>query len=411
MYCEIVSIGTEILMGEIIDSNSGHLASQLPGLGIELREVSIVGDDLDALSDVLERAWRRSELTLTTGGLGPTSDDLTREAIAKVLGEDMAVNDALLEELKALFRRRGVTAMPSMNVKQATLIPSAQAIPNSIGTAPGWWVERGGRIIVAMPGPPDEMKPMWQNEVSPRLRRLNRNVVIATRTIKTFGLSEAAVNEMIAGLFESKNPVLGIYARPEGIFLRAIAKAPSQRKAEDLLAPMENEIRRALGSYIWGRDEESPEERVGAILRERKQTLATMESFTGGLVASTITDVAGSSDYFKGGIVAYTNDVKVAYGVDPKLIERYGAVSPQVAEAMALVACAGLGADAAISTTGVAGPSELEGHPPGTAFIGLAYLGKARAISGRYPPNRALVKRRGATHALLELIRLLEASR
>ena len=409
MYCEIVSIGTEILMGEITDTNSGYLASQLPGLGIELREVSIVGDDLDSLSNVIERAWRRSELTLTTGGLGPTSDDLTREAIARVLGEELAISDRLLEEMEAIFKSRGMP-MPAHNLKQATLIASAQSIPNTTGTAPGWWVEKMDHSIVAMPGPPEEMKLMWHSEVSPRLHRMNRDLVIATRTVKTFGLSEAAVNEMIAHLFESTNPILGIYARPDGIFLRAIAKARSEPEAETLLASMEEELLQILGPYVWGKDDETPEERLGVILRERKQTLATMESFTGGILASTITEVPNSSDYFKGGIVAYSNEVKVAYGVDPQLIERYGAVSPQVAESMAQAACRDMKANVGIGTTGVAGPSELEGHPPGTGFIGLAYGGRSKTIQGRYPPNRPLVKRRGATHALLELIRMLEAT-
>ena len=227
MNAEIVSIGTEILMGEITDTNSGYLASRLPGLGIELREVSIVGDNLDALCNVLERAWHRSDLTLTTGGLGPTSDDLTREAIARVLGEEMTISDRLLEGIKARFKSRGVP-MAANNIKQAAIIPSAPAIPNPRGTAPGWWVEKGGHIIVAMPGPPDEMNPMWHNEIGPGLLQRNQGMVIATRTIKTFGLPEGSVNEMIAPLFERSNPTLGIYARPDGIFLRAIARARSQ---------------------------------------------------------------------------------------------------------------------------------------------------------------------------------------
>ena len=406
MQAEILSIGTEILMGEIVDTNAAYLASHLPGLGVELRWVSQVGDDMDRLSEVLERAWRRSDLTLTTGGLGPTYDDLTRESIARVLGEEQRVDDRLLEELQAYFRGRG-GSMPSHNVKQATLIPSAQAIPNPSGTAPGWWVEKDGHIIVAMPGPPGELERMWQNEVSPKLRQLVKGVVIVSRTLKTLGLGEASVNEMIAPLFESTNPSLGIYAKPDGIHLRAIAKAATEAEALELIAPMEEQIRTTLGPSIWGVDNETPEERAGMLLKERGLTLATMESFTGGLLASTITEIQDSSDYFKGTIVAYSNDVKVAYGVSPELIEEHGAVSPQVAEAMAEAACRLLKADVGIGTTGVAGPSEVEGKPAGTAFIGLSYNGQTRSISGRYPPQRPLIKRRATTQALLELVRML----
>ncbi len=407
MFSEIVSIGTEILMGEITDTNSGYIAYHLPELGIELREVSIVGDDLQALSNVLERAWRRSDITITTGGLGPTSDDLTREAIAQVLNEEMAIDDTLLEQLKGVFRARGLP-MASHNLKQATLIPSAQAIHNAVGTAPGWWVEKDGHTIISMPGPPSEMKLMWHNEVVPRLKEMGKEVVFATRTIKTFGLPEATISEMIAPLFKSANPYLGIYARPEGVFLRAIAKANSESEAQRLIAPIEKEIRRVLSSHIWGQDDESMEERLGTILRQRHETLATMESFTSGLLASTITDVPGSSDYFRGGVVAYSNEAKIAHGVEPELIQQYGAVSPQVAEAMAKAICKHMGANAGIGTTGAAGPSGLEGHQAGTIYIGLAYNGLSKAVSGRFPPDRSIVKRRGVTQAMLELIRMLE---
>ncbi|MBI4298975.1 MAG: competence/damage-inducible protein A [Chloroflexi bacterium] len=409
MYAEIISIGTELLMGEIVDTNAAYLAARLPGLGIELRWVSQVGDDMDKLSEVIQRALSRSDLTLTTGGLGPTSDDLTRECIARVLREEIRVDDRLLEDIKTYFRGRG-GAMSSYNIKQAAIIPSAQAIINPRGTAPGWWVEKAGHTIVAMPGPPGEMERMWQDEVSPRLRHLIKGVVIVTRTLKTIGLSEAAVNEMIAPLFESTNPYLGIYARSDGIHLRAIAKAPTNAEALALIAPVEEHILRVLGPSIWGVDNETPEEQVGVLLKKRGLTLATMESFTGGLVASAITEVQGSSDYFRGTIVAYSNDLKVTFGVPAELIEKYGAVSPQVAEAMAEAACHQLRADVGVGTTGVAGPSELEKKPVGTGFIGIAYNGQTRSISGRYPPQRPLVRRRAASHALVELLQMLRGT-
>jgi nicotinamide-nucleotide amidase len=287
------------------------------------------------------------------------------------------------------------------------LIPSAQALRNSRGTAPGWWVEKGGRIIVALPGVPQELEYLWENYVAPRLKKLSHGAVVLSRTIKTFGLSEAAVAERVADLFGGENPYLGIYAKSDGIHLRIIARAATEDDAWRLVRPMEEELRRALGDVVWGVDNEVPEETAGVLLRRQRLTLATMESCTGGLLASAITDVSGSSDYFRGGIVTYATEAKVAHGVDRKLVEAHGVISAQVAEAMAQAARRELTADIGIGLTGVAGPATVEGKPVGTVFIGLAWDGGTRTISGRYPPQRHLVKRRAVTHALLELCRLL----
>ena len=269
MLAEIVSIGTEILMGEIVDTNSTYLASELAGLGIDVQWVSKVGDDPDRLFDVVDRAWRRSDVTLTTGGLGPTSDDLTRETIARAMGEEMDVQEDLLEHLKAQFAGRGAP-MPSTNIKQATLIPSAKAVPNPMGTAPGWLVEKNGHLIVAMPGPPRELQRMWTHEVAPELKRRNPDVAIVTRTLKTFGISEGGLDEMVAHLFESENPSLGIYSKQDGIHLRAIGTAPTEGEARRLIAPMEAEIREIAGDAIWGEDGDTPDSQVGrASCRER----------------------------------------------------------------------------------------------------------------------------------------------
>ncbi|MBI4234099.1 MAG: competence/damage-inducible protein A [Chloroflexi bacterium] len=406
MYAEIVSVGTELLMGEIVDTNAAYLAARLPALGLEMRWVSQVGDDLDHMVEILRRALGRSDVILTTGGLGPTQDDLTREAIAQSLGEEPLVDPELLEQLTAYFRDRSMP-MPSSNTKQATLIPSARSLPNPRGTAPGWWVEKGGRIIIAMPGVPPEMERMWEKEAVPRLKERVRGTVILTRAIKTFGLSEAAVGEALHSLFGQGNPYLGIYAKSDGIHLRIIARAAREADAQALIAPVEAEIQAKMGPAIWGVDDETPEERLGSLLRERSLTLATMESCTGGLLASTITDVPGSSEYFLGGFVTYSNASKIAHGVDPRLVEEHGAVSPQVAEAMAQAARQRLETDLGVSVTGVAGPADQEGKPPGTVHIGLAWEGQAKAVSGRYPPRREMVKRRAVTHALLELCRLV----
>jgi len=402
MRAEIISIGTELLLGEVADTNATYLASQLALLGLDVQWVSIVGDDLERLVDVFRRALCRSDIVISTGGLGPTADDLTREAIAEVMGEKATVSEHLERELQALFQRLG-RDMPPSNLKQATLIPSAQAIPNPRGTAPGWWVEREGKTMVAMPGPPGEMRRMWEREVVPRLREKVQGEVILCRTLKSFGLSEAEAGEMVGHLFTSGNPTVGVYARPDGIHVRLVAVAREHQEAASLIRDAELELRRALGDYVWGVDDDALEAVAGRLLMEKGLSVATMESCTGGLIASTLTDVAGSSAYFKGGFVPYSAEAKVALGVDGRLIERHGTVSPEVAGAMAEAARQCLGADIGISTTGVAGPDEVEGKAPGLVYIGMADSRGSSSLEGRYPPHRPDVKRRATVHALFAL--------
>ncbi len=410
MYAEIIASGTELLMGEIQDTNSSFLASHLPALGLEVRQATLVGDDLEHYAEVLERSWKRTPFTFTTGGLGPTVDDVSREAIARVFQEEVHVDGQLLETLKNRFRERG-TEMPPHNIKQAWLIPSAVGLPNRSGTAPGWWAEKNSHVIIALPGPPRELYDMWEHEVAPRLRERVRGNVILTRTIKTLGLGEATVDEMAGPILHSKNPYVGIYARPDGIYLRVIARGASREEASELLRPVEEELRKTFQANIWGFDAETPEESVGALLRQRGLTLATMESCTGGMLADTITNVPGSSSYFKGGIISYTNEMKIASGVPSDLIERHGAVSSQVVEAMATAARLRLHADFGIGITGVTGPDELEGKPPGTVYIGLAHGGGNESSNQRFPANnRGLVKRRAVTTALLALRRILNSA-
>lgn len=410
MRAEIISIGTELLLGQITDTNASYIASQLPLLGIDLYWVTQVGDNLERMKECLERAWGRSDLTLTTGGLGPTEDDLTREAIAAMQGEELRVDPELERQVREFFSRRGIE-MPERNVKQATLIPSAEAIPNPRGTAPGWWVDRGGKCIIAMPGPPSEMQRMWEKEVCPRLRQRLGHEIILSRTLKTFGYSEAAVDEMASPLLSAANPTLAVYAKPDSIHLRITAKAEQREEAEEMIAHREKDVRSLFGESIWGCDDETLEAVVGAVLSDKGLTLATMESCTGGLLANLITDVPGSSAYFKGGLVAYTDEVKISHGVDAALIARHSSISPEVAEAMADAARAGLGADIGVGITGVAGPQEAEGKPIGSAHIAIVDGKSKRVVRGSYPPLRPEVKRRAAYHALFELRRTLLASK
>ena len=408
MKAGIVSVGTELLMGEVLDTNASYLASQLPLLGLDLQSIMVLPDNIESLAEAFGQAWRRFDVVLATGGLGPTQDDLTREATARVLGEEMSVSPELERDLRAMFAAMG-REMPLSNIKQATLIPSARSIPNPRGTAPGWWVERDGRIMVAMPGPPAEMQRMWEAEVMPRLRAAVRREAVGVRTLKCLG-SEGEVGEKAGPVFAMGNPALGIYAKPDGIHLRLIARAADDAGAAALLAAAESRLRECLGHQVWGTDADTLEGRAGALLAARQLTLATMESCTGGLLSAIITDVPGSSAYFKGRFISYTSEMKVSLGVDARLIASHGVVSAQVAEAMAIAARRRLGANIGLAVTGVAGPDPLEGKPPGLAYIGIAAPDGTRAVEGRYPPRRVDVKRLVVTHALHLLIQTVQAA-
>ena len=397
MKAEIISIGTELLLGEITDSNASYLASQLPPLGIDLHWISQVGDNQARLVEVLRRAWQRSELILTTGGLGPTEDDLTREAIAEMLVEELRTAPALESEIRGYFTQLGIE-MPLSNIKQAALIPSAEPIHNLQGTAPGWWVERDGRILVAMPGPPRENQEIWQKDILPRLRQYLTGAVILSKTFKTLGLSEAAIGELVSPLLSSANPTLGVYAKADGIQLRLTAKAESQKQAEKMIAEGEVSIRAILNKHIWGTDNDTLEAVAGHLLVEKGLSLAVMEDYSGGWLAASLTDISESPTFFKGGLVAYSNEAKVAFGTSAEIISRYGAISPEAAQAMAAAVRSFLGADIGVSITGI---EETEARPVGIVYIGIDDGRRERVIS------RTRGKRRVTATALFELRKML----
>ena len=408
MKAEIFSIGTELLMGELTDTNAAWIAAQLPALGIRLQWVSIIGDDLAMLTDAFRRGLQRSDIIFTTGGLGPTQDDLTREAIAQALGETPAVQPEVVQELERYFAGRGI-AMPAHNIKQAHLIPSARFVRNRNGTAPGWWAESNGKIIVAMPGPPGEMQPIWNAEVAPQLRELVDDEVAITRNIKTLGMSEAAIDEEISEYFGQENPYLGIYSKADGIHLRIIARAADESAARQMIAPVEQAITSRLAPYIWGYDDETPEQAAGQALAARGLTLATMESCTGGFLANSITEIPDSAAYYRGGLVAPTSAILQASGIPAAVIEQYGAASPETARAMAQAAQAIRQSDYAIGIAGVIDRQEGDGPPPGQVYIAIAGIKDYRELAFRTPPRRIVVKRRAANTALTELRKLIVA--
>ena len=406
MKAEIIAVGTELLLGEILDTNSQYMAQQLTGLGIDLFFVTHVGDNMGRLSDTVQRALGRSDLVIMTGGLGPTEDDLTREAVAAALGETMTVRPELEDVLRGWYGRRN-RPMPAMNIKQATLIPSARAIDNPIGTAPGWWVENAGKKIVCMPGVPHEMKKMWEEQVAPRLD-MGGGGVLVTRTLKTVGIGESNVAELVQELIGSTNPTLATYAKQDGVHLRIAAKADSRETANTMIAEFEKKVRAIAQHWTYGIDDETLAAAIGKLLVAQGLTVATMESASGGLLASYFTDTPGSSEWFKGGFVAYSADLKVACGVPSEIIQAHGTVAEETALAMATAARERTGADAGLGITGVAGPSEVEGKSVGTFFIAHDFKGQRKVVESHWSTTRLELKRRAVMDAMYLIWRMLE---
>ena len=398
MRAEILSIGTEIMLGEIIDTNAAYIAARLPAFGIDLLYVSQVGDNPGRLAEVIQRAWGRSDLVIATGGLGPTEDDITRETIAATLEETLHVDAEQERIVRAFFEQRS-RPFAERNLKQAMLIPSARALPNPRGTAPGWWVERDGKHIVVLPGPPVEMTNMWESSVEPELERLADSVLVS-RTLKTLGMGEGTVDEVLSPILASTNPSIGIYARRDGVHVRISAKARTSDEAYALIAPVEEEARRILGTHVWGSDGDTLAAGIGHTLTERGLTLALMESATGGAIASAFTDNDGASKYFRGSLVTYFTESKLEMGVPREVVEAHGVISRATAEAMAAATRARLGADIGLGITGIAGADPVEDQPPGTMHIAVTDGTRTAYVHTSVYQSRDAAKQRAVTDAL-----------
>jgi nicotinamide-nucleotide amidase len=402
MRAEIISCGTELLLGHISDTNATYLAQSLTTLGIDLYYVSQVGDNQGRVVETLQRAWGRSELIIMTGGLGPTEDDLTRESISALLGETMHIDPQLEVQLRKGFAHLRVE-MPESNLKQATLIPSAQSLVNPIGSAPGWWVERDGHVVVAMPGVPREMRRMWEEQVLPRLQKQTGGVIF-TRILRVYGIGESTVEKRLGELIHTANPTVATYAKSDAVDVRISAKAEQRKHAEQMVVDVEVQIRELFGNAIFGIDKETLPLVIGKLLMARQWTLAVMESLTGGLLAGMITDVPGSSGYFVGGIITYTTELKARMGVPRDILDRYGTVSEQTARAMAHAVRDLLGTDFGIGITGVAGPDRQEDKPVGTVYI--AVEGPEGVVTGMGPGWRG-DRNDNRRHAALTALNLL----
>ena len=412
MRCEIVAVGTELLLGQIVDTNSSWMGERLALAGIDSHFQVKVGDNRARIVDTIRHALSRSDAVILCGGLGPTQDDITREAVAEVMGVALVRDDAMGEKIRRGFEARG-RRFTENNLRQADRPEGASFIPEMPGTAPGLLCpvgERGSKaeqVIYAVPGVPFEMRQMVEGTILPDLRRrAGVAAVIRSRVLKSWGESESRLAELLAGRIEALdrtgNPTIAFQASGiEGLKIRITAKAEDAAAAEALIAGEEARVRAIVGDAIFATDEQTMESVVLDLLRGRGLSLAVAESLTGGLVGARLSAVPGASDVFRGAVVSYASEVKFELlGVPEGPV-----VSTDAAKAMALGVRERLGADVGLATTGVAGPAEQEGHPPGTVFLGLAHRDRAEALRVRLPGDRRRV-REYAVISVLNLLRL-----
>jgi nicotinamide-nucleotide amidase len=403
---EIIAIGSELLAPDRTDTNSLWLTEKLNSIGIEVRLKTIVGDDDARLEEAIKDAIKRSKVVITTGGLGPTEDDVTRKVAARALGRRLLLDDQLLEEIRARFQAFGLP-MPERNSRQAMVIDGAQVLPNPNGSAPGLFIEHEGTAISLLPGPPREMRPMFENHVQPRLAGRAGNVRVRRRLLRVAGFGESALDERIAPIYtQFDNPQTTILFNNTEIEIHLKAQARTEAEAEKLLDDLSSRLEERLGNAIFSFRGETMEEVVGLKLAVGGYTLSVAESCTGGLVAQRLTDISGASKFFIEGVVAYSNEAKTRdLAVEPTLLRKYGAVSAEVAEAMAEGIMKRAGTDFGLSITGIAGPEGgTEEKPVGLVYIALADEAHTEHHRLMIPGDRQLIRWR-ASQAVLDLLR------
>jgi nicotinamide-nucleotide amidase len=406
LTAEIIAIGSELLASDRTDTNSLWLTEHLNRLGIEVKLKTIVGDDDARLEETIKDATRRSKVVITTGGLGPTEDDITRKITARALGRRLLLDENVLDEIKRRFQSFGVT-MPERNSRQAMVIEDAEVLPNPNGTAPGMFLEHNGTAIVLLPGPPREMQPMFTNHVVSKLEQRSGSLRVVRRMLRVAGMGESAVDEKIAPVYTKyENPQTTILFNQSEIEIHLTAHGRSEDEANQLLDRVVLEIEQQLGNSVFSFHGEKMEEVVGLKLAVGGYTLSVAESCTGGLLAQRLTEVPGSSKYFIEGVVTYSNDSKTRLlGVEPILLLEHGAVSGPVAEAMAEGIRSRAATDFSLSITGIAGPDGgTEEKPVGTVFIAISSEAGTEHRRLKVPGDRNLIRWR-ATQAALDLLR------
>ena len=374
MVAELIAVGTELLLGNVANTDAQIISQGLSALGITVLHHTVVGDNPQRLAEALETARNRADIIITTGGLGPTYDDLTKQTICKTFNRELELHEDILEELKTWFQTKMGKKMPENNIQQAMLPVDCTIFDNPVGTAPGCAFVEDGVHVLMLPGPPFECRYMFEHRAAPYLEKLTDGVIVS-HEIKVFGMGESAVEEALhEPMTTLTNPTLAPYAKTNECMVRATARAESREKAEELLTPLVREVCETLGDVVYGVDVGSLEEVVSGLLAERGLTLAAAESCTGGLLSKRMTDLPGASKVFRGGVVSYVNDVKAnVLGVPREVLEQYGAVSEETARAMAEGCRRVCGSDLAVSLTGVAGPERDDwGNEVGTVCAALA---------------------------------------
>lgn len=402
LSAEIIAIGSELLTPDRTDTNSLWLTGKLNEIGVEVKLKTVVGDDALRLEETIRDALKRSDIVISTGGLGPTEDDITRAVSAKAIGRELVYHTELETDLRERFKRWG-REMPEINKRQAFIIEGAEVLPNPNGSAVGMAVEIGEKFLVILPGPPRENQPMFNDFIFPKLREAAGEIYVKRKILRVSGIGESAVDEAIAPIYKSYETVeTSILFNKSEIEVQLTAKSNSETEAEKVLEEIAGKIVEKLGVAVFALNGELMEEVVGKLLNESGKTLSVAESCTGGLIGERLTDVAGSSAYFMQGVIAYANEAKInTLNVAPELIEKHGAVSQEVAEAMAKSMRELAKTDYAISVTGIAGPGGGTAEKPvGTVFVGYADETRTKSFKIVLPGDRFLIRWRASQSAL-----------
>lgn len=401
MKAEIIAIGTEILLGDIVNTNAQFLAKELAALGIDVYHQSVIGDNEERIIESFEKAFERCDLVITTGGLGPTQDDLTKELGAKYFNKKLVLHEPSLDWIKTYLDMKD-EAIVEVNKKQAYFPEGSIILPNPNGTAPGSIVSENNKILIILPGPPREMKPMFNDHVKKYLEGITGEI-IKSKILRLFGIGESLMAQKLNNLIQnSKNPTVAPYAKDNDVTLRITAKGNSEKECDDLINPVDKEIKDALGEYIYGEGETSLENVVSEILCNNKLSISTAESCTGGMIAASLISYPGISDVFKEGAVTYSNESKMKrLGVSKETLDRYGAVSEETAREMAIGIAREANTDISISTTGIAGPGGgTDEKPVGLVYIGVFIKGKVVVNKFNFTGNRERIRRKTTMNAL-----------
>lgn len=402
MKTALLTVGTEILFGQIVNTNAAFLSQELNNLGYDVMYHYSVGDNPKRLEDLIYFAFHDCDMVITTGGLGPTQDDLTKEVIAKAMGDEIVQNEQCLKDLLGKYEEMG-RHMSENNLKQANMPSKAIPLPNDQGTAPGFWLEKDGKIIIAMPGPPREMTNMFKKQVKPRLEKM-QDSVIYYKILRAFDLGESKMETVLLPLINGQtDPTIATYAKEGECSLRIASKRATLEEAKEAVSHMEAKVLDIIGNFVYSCDDEELIDVVGKMLIEKNISVSCAESCTGGLFAGALTDIPGISSIFDRGIVTYSNRAKIEeLGVKAETLDKFGAVSEETACEMAEGLQKKTGSDLCISVTGIAGPGGgTEEKPVGLVYIGIAYEGKVTAVKSQY---RDVSRRWNRDYAVLNML-------